>query len=303
MTGGKKSLGQESSFQKTVNILLPFLIYFIVHDLAQIILAFLLSGSFGIFGEEYTQFIQANAASVNGVLNALALLIGMAAVLPMAMKELRLAAVVRGYEKSVDMEKSELVTRILPMVGRKRIGYTILTYGILIVLAISLALGMNILLTLTGLTQSSNNYTEVATRQYGVAWGLGILLYGVVSPLAEEVVFRGVIYNRMKQYFRVPLAIVVCGVLFGIYHGNLVQGIYGSILGIVITLVYEWYDSFLAPLLFHGAANVSVFIVSYDAERYHGLTTLWNGLVFMAVAVLSLLIIVWMRKSNLGDSK
>ena len=83
------------------------------------------------------------------MLNALALLIGMAQFAD-GDEGVAIGGVVRGYEKSVDMEKSELVTGILPMVGRKRIGYTILTYGVLIVLAISLALGMNILLTLTG---------------------------------------------------------------------------------------------------------------------------------------------------------
>ena len=93
---------------------------------------------------------------------------------------------------------------------------------------------------LAGLTRISERYQEVADRQYGVALGIGILIYGLVSPLAEEVVFRGLIYNRMRRYFGKALSVIVCGVMFGIYHGNLVQGIYGAVLGIAITYSYEW---------------------------------------------------------------
>lgn len=266
MTDAGKRAGGESSFQKTANILIPFFVYFVVHDLAQVLLAFLLNASFGFFGDSYIQFVQVNAASVNGILNALALLIGMASVLPMALQEFRWAAA---------REKKKLPS-----------------YGLLVIFAVSLALGMNILLALTGLTQVSDTYTKISARQYGVAFGLGILLYGVVSPLAEEMVFRGLIYNRMKRYFKLPLAIVVCGVLFGIYHGNLVQGIYGCVLGIAITFAYEWYGSFFAPVLFHGTANACVFILSYQAELYQKIVTPVYGLLFLGIAALSLGLIV-----------
>lgn len=261
-----------SSMQKTIHILIPFFVYFVVHDVAQVVLIVLLNASLANFGDGYVSFVKENTASVNGVLNALALFVGMLVVLPMARKEL----------KRVPMDRKQV---------KGRWG----SYVLLLVLAVSLAVGMNLLLAFIGLTQASEQYTEVAARQYGVAFGLGILLYGVVSPLVEEVVFRGLIYNRMKQYFRIPVAIPVCGILFGIYHGNIVQGIYGCILGVVITLVYEWYGSFWAPVLFHGAANMSVFAISYDAENFKRLgTPLWC-LVCMGLSFVSLWGIVRIR--------
>lgn len=265
-----------SSIQKTIHILMPFFVYFVVHDVAQIVLIFLLNVSLTGLGDSYVAFVKAHAASVNGVLNALALLVGMLAVLPMARKEFARVAMIKKQEKEKEKEKG-------------------LSYILLFVLAVALAVGMNLLLAFIGLTQASEQYTEVATRQYGVAFGLGILLYGVVSPLVEEVVFRGLIYNRLKLYFKVPVAILVCGALFGLYHGNIVQGVYGCILGIVITLAYEWYGSFWAPVLFHSVANISVFAVSYDMEIYGHLGTPICFLVCMGISIISLWGIIRMR--------
>ena len=159
-------------------------------------------------------------------------------------------------------------------------------YALLIVIAVSVALGVNILFVLLGITGASESYQEVAKRQYGVAFGMGLLIYGVISPLAEEIVFRGLIYNRMRRYFGRWISVIACGAMFGIYHGNPVQGIYGCILGIAITWSYERYCSFLAPVLFHAAANGAVFTVGYDGIAKGNIVTPLNCAVLFGIAIL-----------------
>ncbi len=78
--------------------------------------------------------------------------------------------------------------------------------------------------------------------------------------------FRGILYNRMKRCFNDKIALVVSSLLFGIYHGNLVQAVYGTILGLLIAYFYERYKSFAAPVLFHGVANISVFAMTYQSS-------------------------------------
>lgn len=87
------------------------------------------------------------------------------------------------------------------------------------------------------------------------------------------------------------LSVIVCGMMFGVYHGNLVQGIYGAVLGIAITYSYEWYGSFFAPVLFHAVANIAVFIAGYDGVVKADLVKPSYCGIFLAVAVLSLLTI------------
>lgn len=271
---------KESSFQKTWNILMPFLLYFVVHDLAQVLLAFLMSMSLGAFGDGYEQFMLAHASSVNGILNALSLLIGMASVFPMAEKEFRQAGAKRQGG------------------GTAAAGRQAAEYLVLAIFAVFLALGVNMLLALTGITEASDAYHAVAEKQYGVAFGVGIIVYGILSPLAEEIVFRGLIYNRMKRYFNTVLSVIVCGVLFGVYHGNLVQGIYGCILGIAITYTYELYGSFFAPVLFHSAANVCVFMIGYDQKVLEGIMTPVNCVIFMLISFSAFYLMLKMRKKS-----
>lgn len=290
----EKREGSGNALHKAADMLLPFLIYYIVHDLAAVLLAFLTGLSLGCFGEGYRKFMETHAASADGVRNGLALCIGALAVWPMTKRELQQAewqeagnGRQRGEMPAVKTGRQaggQKAAKILQGQGGKEAKRKASEYALLLICALSMALGMNLLLTFTGLTGVSENYTEIAGRQYGVAFGLGLVLYGAVSPVAEEMVFRGLIYNRMKRHLRTGAAIVLCGMLFGIYHGNLVQGIYGCVLGIGITLMYEWYGSISAPILFHGAANAGVFAVSYGKEIFQGTASLVCGIGLLGIS-------------------
>ncbi|MBO5032520.1 MAG: CPBP family intramembrane metalloprotease [Lachnospiraceae bacterium] len=111
-------------------------------------------------------------------------------------------------------------------------------------------------------TLGSEKYEVVETIQYSVPIWLGILLYGVISPLVEEMVFRGVVYNRIKRFYNVPKAVVCSALLFGMFHGNLPQFLYGTVMGIIIALCYEHLNCFAAPVLVHMSANIFVFLLA-----------------------------------------
>lgn len=90
---------------------------------------------------------------------------------------------------------------------------------------------------------------------YGIPLIARIACYEVVAPVAEELLFRQVIYKRLRNFTPVRIAVIVSALLFGLYHGNLVQGIYAFIMGCLLALVYEWTGSLAAPVLFHVVAN------------------------------------------------
>lgn len=54
-----------------------------------------------------------------------------------------------------------------------------------------------------------------------------LLALGLVAPFVEETIFRGLIYNRLKDYSSVTTAMLTSAVIFGLYHGNLIQAVYG----------------------------------------------------------------------------
>lgn len=121
---------------------------------------------------------------------------------------------------------------------------------------VAISYGCNYLFTITGFAGGSDSYQKVAENQYNVALAVGLILYGIVSPFVEEVIFRGFLYGRMRVYMPKIGAVLVSSLLFGIYHGNLVQGTYGFVMGILFTLVYEKYKNFYLAVIMHSIANL-----------------------------------------------
>ena len=57
--------------------------------------------------------------------------------------------------------------------------------------------------------------------------------------------------------------VYISAAVFGIYHFNLVQGIYGFLLGILLCAVMEKYGTVLASMLLHMSANLMALIMMY----------------------------------------
>lgn len=82
-----------------------------------------------------------------------------------------------------------------------------------------------------------------------------VLAVSISAPLFEEILFRGIIFNDFKKAMPVWLAILTQGLLFGLFHGNWIQGVYATIVGIVLGIVYYKYKSIWAVILLHFSYN------------------------------------------------
>lgn len=235
----------QTSFQKAWEVLFPYLLYYLAYSAAGIILAFVREVMMENSGGAYRNFMIAHEATVTGVTGGVAGLFGILPLVPMLKKEL----LWRGSVNSSAVKAGR----------RERIKEMIIT----MILAFSSSLGLNALLTLTGFADSSQTYREVADRQYGVAFVVGLILYGMVSPLAEEVLFRGIIFNRMRRLYGPAVAIVASGLFFGAFHGNMVQGVYGGCMGILMAYLYERSGKFIVTFSFHAVANLAVYVIAY----------------------------------------
>lgn len=131
----------------------------------------------------------------------------------------------------------------------------------MVILAAAIAIGMNGVLTLTELYRFSPTFQRVSEMQFDTPVWLGIISYGILAPLGEEIVFRGVVYGQLRKVLKVPFAVVLSGLAFGLFHGNLVQAVYATVIGCLLALVYEWYGTIAAPMLFHSVANLFVYVM------------------------------------------
>lgn len=150
-------------------------------------------------------------------------------------------------------------------------------------ISISFAVGLNNLLTLSNLAEYSEAYQKTAEALYTPPFWVQILCLGILVPITEEYVFRGLIYRRIRQNMSVGRAIFVSAVLFGIYHGNSVQMIYGAFCGGLLAYLYEQYGSMKAPILAHVLMNIVACILT-DVD---GFTWMFEKTTRMAVITIA----------------
>ena len=123
-----------------------------------------------------------------------------------------------------------------------------------------------------------------------------ILATVVVIPIVEEVIFRGLIYTRMKKAMKVPVAIVFSGLVFGLMHGQILWISYTFIGGILFAVVMEKTKSLKASIVLHMALN-SVSAVLGEIE----ITGLAAYIVILVAIVLIVGALCYVLKS--GDAE
>ena len=90
---------------------------------------------------------------------------------------------------------------------------------------------------------------------------LCIITVCVLPAFFEECIFRGLVLNgckRLGDYF----AVIVCAVLFSLYHKNPAQTIYQLVIGVVLTLLTLRSGSILPAILYHFINNF--YLVTYN---------------------------------------
>ena len=113
---------------------------------------------------------------------------------------------------------------------------------------------------LIGVLQSVLDYQEyqdsMDQMMEGKQMWFLILCMGIIAPLAEEIVFRWLIYLRLRDYMRMGAAAVISGLIFGIYHGNLVQAVYAGLLGMFFAYFLDISGCLWSSVLLHMGANI-----------------------------------------------
>lgn len=144
--------------------------------------------------------------------------------------------------------------------------------------------GLNLFMSLSGIMSLSDAYQVVVEEQYSANLLMGILCYGLATPFAEEILFRGIIFNCMKRSMTLKASIIMSSAIFGLYHMNSVQGIYALLLGCIIAYAYEYFGDFRVPVLIHMAANTLVYCLSYTQLAVSGFVCWPVCLVFLCMA-------------------
>ncbi|MCM1101259.1 MAG: CPBP family intramembrane metalloprotease [Clostridium sp.] len=90
---------------------------------------------------------------------------------------------------------------------------------------------------------------------------LNFVLMVIVAPIAEEYVFRKVLVDRTVKYGE-GMAIILSGLMFGLFHGNLNQFAYAVGLGAFFAFLYIRTGNIKITMVMHAIINFMGSIVS-----------------------------------------
>ncbi|MGN0298247.1 MAG: lysostaphin resistance A-like protein [Lachnospiraceae bacterium] len=129
---------------------------------------------------------------------------------------------------------------------------------LLMIMGVAACFGINFtmdILQLNVIFESEAN--ELSSILYSESLVIQLLAMVIAAPLAEELVFRGLIFKRARTYSKFLAASLLTAMLFGLYHGNMLQFIYAFVVSWILTLVYEQFLSLKFCVLVHAVMNAT----------------------------------------------
>ena len=102
---------------------------------------------------------------------------------------------------------------------------------------------------------------------------LGIICVAILGPILEELLFRGAITKVLLKKYNPVVAILISGLIFGIFHMNPAQVVGATLIGFILAWIYYKTHSLIPCILIHIMNNsLSVYLalkfpnVEYSSE-------------------------------------
>lgn len=175
---------------------------------------------------------------------------------------------------------------------------------LLFVLASALCIFLNNLIALSGIALISDGFEEVSENIFGVSLWQQVLAVGLAAPVVEELIFRGMGYEKLRSAMGILPAALISSLIFALYHGNLVQAVYGFFVGLVLALVYEMFGGLTPAIWLHVCANLTSIALTLLSGLYpaffEGDLYTAGGTIITGLLVSCCLLIIYIRRHRLN---
>ncbi len=116
---------------------------------------------------------------------------------------------------------------------------------------------------LTGVSYSHTQLISEYLKPLDFSWLILCLIYIVaVTPIIEEIFFRGVIFPTLREVMGIKIGLVLQAVIFAIIHGEINAWFPIFVSGLVLAYVYYRTRSILPSIIIHSFQNIYVFVIS-----------------------------------------
>ncbi|SFU59874.1 hypothetical protein SAMN04487886_107012 [Clostridium sp. DSM 8431] len=131
---------------------------------------------------------------------------------------------------------------------------------------------------------------------------LNIIFYvfigGILVPIFEEILYRGIVFEHLKKLFNIKLVIVLQAVIFAITHNNKAQVIYTLILGLILGVVYCINENIINCCIIHIIFNV---LGMYVLPYVNWTNKTMYGIIGASIVVLFIGVLCMVKKKDYVD--
>lgn len=105
-------------------------------------------------------------------------------------------------------------------------------------------------------------YSRTSQIAYAASFPVQVLALGIIIPVAEELMFRGILFKRFRERQQFWYSAGCSSIFFALMHTNGTQMIYSFLLGLMLAYLVEKSGSLKASFLLHFVMNTGALILT-----------------------------------------
>jgi uncharacterized protein len=241
----EKLLDKKSSIQKRVPIVLGLLFWVVLGFVAAQVL---ITGVVFVLSRLGIPFQSVNQTVLQTIFAALVYIVTLAIVVG-----------VPWWIRKIKTDKTELGLTRLPGwldIGLAPAGFVIYTLATVAITSVVSQL-------IPGFDLNQVQETGFGNIAYRYEFMLAFVTLVVIAPIAEEILFRGYLYSKLRKYAPAWVAVILTSVLFGAIHGQWNVALDVFALSLVLCVLREITGSVWAGILLHMMKNALAFYVLF----------------------------------------
>lgn len=130
---------------------------------------------------------------------------------------------------------------------------------------------------------------------YSGAAILSVITVVILAPILEEIIFRGIIFNKLNSKMNTTAAIIISALVFGIFHMNIVQGLNAFVIGIVLAFIYAKTHNLYTCISIHFINNLLSVItqrINYAVNGAYTSDTLASVILQVLIIAITMILII-----------
>lgn len=112
---------------------------------------------------------------------------------------------------------------------------------------------------------TTKNQKTIENMINGNTFFVGILIFTIIAPILEELIFRGLFINMIFKQNTFWIPVISSGIIFGSLHAvsNITEWLYYVIFGMILAASYKKTETLAVPIALHMINNAISFFTTF----------------------------------------